>query len=80
MVLSLLHVALQQHLLLLSVISDPNPNPSTYPRTCLRASDCLCLKNYVWIHYREQVNGIFCRASIIFVPETKKVDKCQDGL
>ena len=52
-----------------------NPNPSSYPHTCLCSSDCLrqfqpkWIKKHPWIHYSVHVNGIYCRACAVFAPE-----------
>ena len=54
---------------------EPNKDPACYPRTCLCESDCFrqfqptWVKKYPWIHYSSHVNGIFCRACVIFAPE-----------
>ena len=54
---------------------NPNPNPSSYPRTRLCASDCLrqfqpkWIKKHPCIHYSVHVNGIYCRACAAFAPE-----------
>ena len=49
------------------LIAESNPNPRSYPRTRLYASgpyrqfNPAWLKQYPWLHYSRQVDGVFCR-------------------
>ena len=50
------------------LIAEPNPDPRSYPRTHQYASapyrqfNPAWLKQYPWLHYSRQVDGVFCRA------------------
>lgn len=52
--------------------TEPNPDAATYPRTRSSQSDCLHqfqpwrLKQYPWLHYSPLLDGIFCRACVVF--------------
>lgn len=57
------------------LITDPNPDPSVYPRT--RAYDSGAFrqfhpswqKQYPWVHYSSFSDGVFCRACALFAPD-----------
>ena len=54
-----------------------DPNPSSYPRTCLCASDCLQQFQPKWTkiqeasldYYSVHINGIYCQTCPVFTPE-----------
>ena len=58
------------------ITSEPNPDPSSYPRSRPSASSSFrqfqpnWLKQYPWLHYSRSVDGAFCRACAFFAPES----------
>ena len=56
--------------------TEPNPDPSSYPRTRPSASGAYrqfqpsWLKQHPWLHYSRQVDGAFCRACVFFTAES----------
>ena len=56
--------------------TEPNPDPSSYPRTRPSASGIYrqfqpsWLKQHPWLHYSRQVDGAFCRACAFFAAES----------
>ena len=56
------------------LISKPNPDPTSSPRTHLQSSGSFWqfqpswLKPYPWLHHR-QIDGVFCHACAFFAPE-----------
>ena len=56
--------------------TEPDPNPRSYPRTQPYASGAFrqfnpsWLKKYPWLHYSQEVDGVFCRACAFFAPTT----------
>ena len=54
--------------------SEPNPDPSSYPRTrrgsgAFRRFQPAWVKQHPWLHYSYHCDGIFCRACVFFAPE-----------
>ena len=56
------------------LVSDPNSDPSTHPRTCRSVAfhqfHQLWLAQCPWVHYGPHIDGVFCRACILFAPAT----------
>lgn len=56
--------------------SESSTDPTSYPRTRtlesagFRQFQPSWLKSYPWLHYSRHVDGAFCRACAIFMPET----------
>ena len=56
------------------VTLEPNPDASSYPRTCPCESSAFrqfqrsWLKQYPWLHYSRHVDGAYCRACVLFAP------------
>ena len=55
---------------------EPNPDPLSYPRNrqygsvSFRQFQPAWLKQYPWLHYSHHVDGVFCRACVVFAPHT----------
>ena len=58
------------------LIKEHDPNPSAYPRTrpygsgAFRQFQPSWLTQYPWLHYSPHSDGVFCRACVLFAPET----------
>ena len=55
--------------------TEPDPDPSVYPRTrpydsgAFRQFQPSWLRKYPWLHYSPFSDGVFCRACALFAPE-----------
>jgi hypothetical protein len=55
--------------------SEPNPDPSSYPRTrrgsagAFRQFQPAWVKQHPWLYYSRYCDGLFCRACVCFAPE-----------
>ena len=52
------------------ITTEPNPDASSYPRTCacngaaFQQFNPVWLKQHHWLHYSCEVNGVFCQACV----------------
>ena len=55
--------------------TEPNSDPSSFPRTCSSNSQLYrqfqpsWLKQYPWLHYSQHDDGVYCRVCALFAPK-----------